>query len=83
MTLVDALSCPYCGGPLFKESYYFRCCLDHRFRSSVRMGGSPCGDEATAYAGCRAGELLLEVIRHRDRNEVGRVHAFAIPAEDG
>lgn len=80
-TLLDALGCPYCGGLLFKESYYVRCERDHRFRSSLQRdrqsnGGAARGQTEGSPPAPRA--LQLRVIWHADRSEVGRVFVFPV-----
>jgi hypothetical protein len=83
-SLLDALGCPYCGGVLFKESYYVRCEREHRFRSSLQRGrpsGAPStpGDQVNGAPAPRA--LQLRVIWHPDRREVGRTFAFPLSEE--
>jgi hypothetical protein len=82
-TLLDALGCPYCGGLLFKESYYVRCERDHRFRSTLQRDPPPndaaAGSEGDEVSRVRA--LQLRVIWHADRKEVGRVFLFPLAEE--
>jgi hypothetical protein len=90
MNVVDALSCPYCDGPLFKESYYFRCERDHRFTSSVSpRAGSPAGSPDDPPAGGtghppppEARSLVLQVIWHSNRQEIGRRYAFSLEEDE-
>jgi hypothetical protein len=129
MKLVDALFCPYCEGPLLKESYYFRCVAGHRFRSSLeslegrippaheqggippadaqggilradqqggtstvdeqagilpadQQGRTPPADEQTtpqqAARPALPDHLVLSVIDHPNKRELGRRHAFPL-----
>jgi hypothetical protein len=111
MKLVDALFCPYCEGPLLKESYYFRCVAGHRFRSSLetlegrilpaheqggtppadaqggilpadQQGGTPPADEQArpqeAAQPTLPDHLVLSVIDHPNKRELGRRHAFPL-----
>jgi hypothetical protein len=78
VSFLEALGCPYCGGALFKESYYFRCSLDHRFRTRLGIAAGE-DDEVDAGQGGSCGpRLLLEVVWHPDRGEVGRLHSFPL-----
>jgi hypothetical protein len=75
-------SCPYCGGPLFKESWVLRCPRDHRFRGSFRRGApaAPGADGRGAADGPPPPDtLVLRVVSHPDRAEIGRLHVYAVP----
>jgi hypothetical protein len=84
VSILDALSCPYCGAPLLKESYYFRCGYDHRFAFAFKPGeeatGAPTLGEPGG-AGDGGGSLLVRVLSHPDRTEVGRVYGY--PLQEG
>jgi hypothetical protein len=81
VNVLDALSCPYCAGLLLKESYYFRCDRDHRFTSSFdpaephpRTDGEERGSAEPTWRG----RLVLRVISHPDRGEIGTIFAFPL-----
>ncbi|HEY7529296.1 MAG TPA: hypothetical protein VIC56_01310 [Gemmatimonadota bacterium] len=65
-------SCPYCAGPLFKESWVLRCPRDHRFRATLRR--------ADAAGGSPHDVLVLQVVAHPDRAEIGAQHAYDVPS---
>ena len=78
MSLVQAASCPYCAGPLFKESYYFRCPRDHRFTMSVGPAPRPARQNGDRDPSAAGNALVLRVVWHTDRREIGRQHAFRL-----
>ncbi|MFN2432380.1 MAG: hypothetical protein ABR599_06105, partial [Gemmatimonadota bacterium] len=59
-------------------SYYVRCGTDHRFTASFRSASAtPPGSDGSPAAEGGAG-LVLRVIGHPRRAEIGRLHLFPL-----